>query len=72
MACDWVTNKLYWTDATTNSISVYDLERGYRMQLFSLSTNSTPRAIVVDPSTRWVMVIKLATDPNMEVASNLF
>ena len=66
LACDWVTNKLYWTDATINSISVYDLDSGYRKQLFRLSTNSTPRAIVVDPSTRWVIklgwLIKLSTN----------
>lgn len=52
LACDWVTNKLYWTDASTKSISVYDLDHAYRLRLISLNSSSTPRAIIVDPGTR--------------------
>lgn len=52
IAVDWVSNKLYWTDAFYLTVEVIDLASFERKTLFSLASGSTPRAIVVDPATR--------------------
>ena len=49
LAIDWLTNKLYWSEATPETISVLDLERGHRLTLFSLPESSVPRGIALDP-----------------------
>ena len=49
LAIDWLTNKLYWSEATPETISVLDLERGHRLTLFSLPQSSIPRGIALDP-----------------------
>ena len=49
LAVDWLTNKLYWTEATPETISVLDLVRGHRLILFSLPESSIPRGIALDP-----------------------
>ncbi len=49
LAIDWLTNKLYWSEATPETISVLDLDRGYRRTLFSLPESSIPRGIALDP-----------------------
>ena len=49
LAIDWLTNKLYWSEATPETISVLDLERGHRLTLFTLPQSSIPRGIALDP-----------------------
>ena len=48
---DWVTNKLYWTDAEKSRIDVSGLDGSHRTTLF-VNELGRPRAIVLDPSTR--------------------
>ena len=48
---DWVTNKLYWTDAEKSRIEVSNLDGGNRATLF-VNELERPRAIVLDPSTQ--------------------
>ena len=50
LAIDWLTNKLYWTEANPETISVLDLERGHRLTLFTLPESSIPRGIALDPA----------------------
>lgn len=60
IAWDWVTMKLYWTDADENDIEVFDPMNGNRRVLFNTSTcsgDSNPRAIVLDPTKRSVIKI---------------
>ena len=64
---DWIGNNLYWTDAIYARIEVMDLDTMQRMELLRTGGNTIPRAIVVDPSTRWaheqsknIMLAKLA------------
>ena len=71
LACDWVTNKLYWTDASTKSISVYDLDHGYRLRLISLNSSSTPRAIIVDPHTRSLYTHSLIQMPGYKAITHI-
>ena len=52
LAVDWVTDKLYWTDANVKTIEVFDLMTGNHSELVSTGSNTIPRALVVDPSTR--------------------
>ena len=53
-AVDWISNKLYWTDAELKTVEVLDLLDGYRATLISTGSSSTPRTIVVDPQTRYI------------------
>ena len=55
-AVDWISNKLYWTDAGLNTVDVLDLSDGYHATLISTGSSSTPQAIVVDPQTRYMVV----------------
>ena len=48
LAWDWVNQKLYWTDACTDRIEVYDPLNDYRRALISTGLNN-PRGIIVDP-----------------------
>ena len=54
IAWDWVTQKLYWTDADENDIEIYDPSNGNRKVLFETGSleESNPRTIVLDPTTR--------------------
>ena len=52
LSVDWVNKKLYWTDATLQHIEVYDMPTENRRVLIRTGNTTTPRAIVVDPSTR--------------------
>lgn len=49
LALDWVTNKLYWTDAGTNRIEVANLDGSMRALLVWEGLDK-PRDIVVDPT----------------------
>ena len=53
LAWDWINEKLYWTDYCDDDIEVYDPITGYRTVLFNRNI-SEPRAIVVDPTTKYV------------------
>ena len=52
LSVDWVSGKLYWTDATLKHIEVYDRSTGVRRVLIETGNTTTPRALVVDPATR--------------------
>ena len=54
IAWDWVNQKLYWTDKDNDTIKVYDPVRDIQKTLVNTGAGSQPRAIVVDPSTRYV------------------
>ena len=49
---DWVNKMLYWTDARSKKIEVYDLIRGHRRSLITTGEDTLPRTIVTDPTTR--------------------
>ena len=53
LAVDWVTDKLYWSDAGLAQIGVFDLTTNLSRILISTGTLSSPRALVVDPNTRY-------------------
>lgn len=48
LACDWFTNKLYWTDLETNRIEVATMTGEHRKVLF-WSEIDQPRSIVLVP-----------------------
>ncbi|XP_066992022.2 low-density lipoprotein receptor-related protein 6 [Anabrus simplex] len=48
LACDWYTQKLYWTDGETNRVEVASLDGRHRQVLFWEDIDQ-PRAIVVVP-----------------------
>ena len=49
LAVDWISGKLYWTDAKRDAIYVGDLRNGRRMTIVEGQIDS-PKAIVVSPS----------------------
>ena len=52
---DWITNKLYFTDAALDIIGVVDPSGSYNYTiLINTGDNTQPRAIVLDPNRRWV------------------
>ena len=53
IALDWIGNNLYWTDAFYARIEVMDLDTRHRSELMRTGNNTIPRAIAVDPSTRY-------------------
>ena len=53
LAVDWIANNLYWTDGLYNRLEVLNLDTMNRAELLSTGANTAPRAIVVDPSTRY-------------------
>ena len=54
IAWDWINQKLYWTDRVNDTIKVYDPIRNIQKILVYTGAGSQPRAIIVDPSTRYV------------------
>ena len=55
IAYDWISEKIYWTDAMHQEIEVVDLGgNGDRKILLKTGDLSTPRAIVLDPTTRYI------------------
>ena len=48
LAYDWLTDKLYWTDAGTNRIEVANVDGSMRT-LLAWDNIDKPRDIVVDP-----------------------
>ena len=49
LAVDWISGKLYWTDAKRDAIYVGDLRNGRKMTIIEGKIDS-PKAIVVSPS----------------------
>ena len=64
VAYDWITHKLYWTDYGDSKIEAVDLHTNYRKVIVSTGAVgvSKPRAIVLDPSTRYMYWTELATN----------
>lgn len=56
LAVDWVNDKLYWTDIETGLIEVSELDGSHRKLLFSTNLEK-PRAIALDPLSRFVVVV---------------
>lgn len=54
LACDWLTDKLYWTDSETNRIEVATIDGNYRKVLF-WSEVDQPRAIALVPMKGYVL-----------------
>lgn len=50
LAVDWISNKLYWTDATRDAIYVGDLRNCRNVQIIEGNLGS-PKAIAVSPTT---------------------
>lgn len=53
VAIDWIGNNLYWTDAVWARIEVMNLDTLDRAEVLRTGTNTNPRAIAVDPTTRY-------------------
>ena len=51
---DWIANNLYWTDAFQHKVEVFDLDSEHITELVRSNAHSAPKAIVVDPSTRYL------------------
>ena len=49
LAVDWISGKLYWTDAKRDAIYVGDLRNGRKVTIIEGKIDS-PKAIVVSPS----------------------
>lgn len=54
LAWDWINEKLYWADASTDQIEVYDPKTRNRKVLISTGSNSNPADIIVDPNNGYV------------------
>jgi DNA-binding beta-propeller fold protein YncE len=54
LAYDWITNKIYFTDAFRRTVEVMDPDTGHRRVLlnFQHDPNKTPRNIILDPLDR--------------------
>jgi len=55
LACDWLTQKLYWTDGETNRIEVVSLNGLNRKVLFWEEIDQ-PRAIALAPMKGYVQI----------------
>ena len=52
LAVDWITNKVYFTDALLNILGVFDSARSHYKVLFRSNATSALQAIALDPSNR--------------------
>lgn len=50
LAIDWVTGKLYWVDAGTESIEVCVLSDGSHRKILYYTDVDQPRALSLDPA----------------------
>ena len=50
LAWDWINEKLYWADAGTDRIEVYDPSTRHRKVLLNTGSNTNPADIIVDPN----------------------
>ncbi|KAG5877087.1 hypothetical protein JTB14_015462 [Gonioctena quinquepunctata] len=68
LACDWVTNKIYWTDSETNHIEVATIGGKYRKVLFWTDIDQ-PRAIALVPMEGFMFWTDWGESPKIERAS---
>ena len=71
LAIDWISNKLYWTDATRTHVSVSDLEGEKRAVLFS-DDMKRPRGIALDPTTGLVRETVYQVLPVFTVCTSVY
>ena len=50
IAWDWINEKLYWADAGTDKIEVYDPNTRNRKVLINTGSSTNPSDIIVDPN----------------------
>uniref|UniRef100_A0AAY4EED2 EGF-like domain-containing protein n=1 Tax=Denticeps clupeoides TaxID=299321 RepID=A0AAY4EED2_9TELE len=67
LACDWLGNKLYWTDSETNRIEVAELDGSLRKVLFWQDLDQ-PRAISLDPGRGYMYWTDWGEIPKIERA----
>ncbi|XP_016358831.1 LOW QUALITY PROTEIN: low-density lipoprotein receptor-related protein 6-like [Sinocyclocheilus anshuiensis] len=67
LACDWMGNKLYWTDSETNRIEVAELDGTHRKVLFWQDLDQ-PRAIALDPARGYMYWTDWGEVPKIEHA----
>ncbi len=58
LAWDWISQKLYWTDENNEQIDVLDTVGGHRRVLLKTGSYTKPRGIVVDPTTRYSLLLQ--------------
>ncbi|RZF35698.1 hypothetical protein LSTR_LSTR009566 [Laodelphax striatellus] len=68
LACDWLTEKLYWTDGETHRIEVATITGQYRKVLFWEEID-LPRAIALDPMDSLMFWTDWGEVPKIERAS---
>ncbi len=54
LAVDWINNKIYFTDVDLNIVGVFDPVGFHYRVLVQLDSLAQPRAVVLDPSNRYV------------------
>ncbi|CAH3015891.1 unnamed protein product [Porites evermanni] len=67
LAVDWISGKLYWTDAKRDAIYVGDLRNGRKMTIIEGKIDS-PKAIVVSPSNGYIYWTNWGQAPHIERA----
>ncbi|XP_020857184.1 low-density lipoprotein receptor-related protein 6 isoform X1 [Phascolarctos cinereus] len=67
LACDWLGEKLYWTDSETNRIEVSNLDGTLRKVLFWQELDQ-PRAIALDPANGFMYWTDWGEVPKIERA----
>ena len=55
LAVDWIANNLYWTDTLNRKLEVLDIDSAHISEVVDTGLHTAPRAIVVDPSTRYII-----------------
>ncbi|XP_074659791.1 low-density lipoprotein receptor-related protein 6-like [Tubulanus polymorphus] len=68
LACDWIGNKLYWTDSETNRIEVSNFDGSYRKVLYWQNLDQ-PRAIALDPRHGYIYWTDWGEVPKIERAA---
>lgn len=67
LAYDWISDKIYWSDYGAAEIGIVDFQTDIRMVLIQTGQPqlSRPRALALDPTTRWVSVNKEYSQRNL-------
>ncbi|XP_022921032.1 low-density lipoprotein receptor-related protein 6 [Onthophagus taurus] len=69
LACDWYTNKLYWTDSDKDHIEVTTMSKPFYRKVLYWTDIDQPRAIVVAPSKGLLFWTDWGEVPKIERAS---